>query len=140
MPTIDQQIADETAKGVEASAKADALDLQIKDWQAKIAEYTAARTDAQAKRDALMQDKTHGDLSKAIATYQGAITNLTTAMSSLNSAVRGAISSSKALRKVGKSADTMKTVRASTVANLAQAKAGVDQALALRKLICQKGL
>jgi hypothetical protein len=138
---LDVKIAAEIQKGVEAAAKADALDLQVKDWQAKIAEYTTHQNDAIAARDKLVADVAHSAANKtAITTYNRAITSLTSAIRSLNAAIRGAQTASASQRKVGKTAETMKTVRAQAVTELAQAKAGVDQALGLRNIICQKGL
>jgi hypothetical protein len=138
---LDVKIAAEIQKGVEAAAKADALDLQVKDWQAKIAEYTTHQNDAIAARDKLIADVAHSAVNKtAIDTYNRAITSLSSAIRSLNAAIRGAQTAATSQRKVGKTAETMKTVRAQAVTELAQAKAGVDQALSLRKVICQKGL
>lgn len=138
---LDTQIAAELAKGVEAAAKADALQIQINEWRLKIVEFTKQQTSVTSARDQLVAkpSKTAQDTA-SIQKYNSAILSLTTAIRSLNSAIRGATAAQASLRKVGKTAATMQTTKAQAIQNLAQAKSGVAQSLNMRAIICQKGL
>lgn len=138
---LDTKIAEEVAKGVEAAAKADALQTQIIEWQGKIVVFTKQQASATTERDKLSAQTTKTSTTVgSIAKYNSAINSLTTAIRSLNSAVRGATAAQSSLRKVGKTAATMTTAKTTATQSLAQAKAGVTQALGMRALICQKGL
>ena len=141
LATLDTQIAAEIAKGVEAAAKADALQLQKVEWGAKVTEFTTQQTSVTLARDALVAkpSKTAQDTA-SIQKYNSALLSLTTAIRSLNSAIRGATAAQASLRKVGKTAATMQTTKAQAIQNLAQAKSGVAQSLSMRAIICQKGL
>lgn len=141
LAALDIQIAAEIAKGVEAAAKADALQLQKVEWGAKVTEFTTQRTSVTLARDALVAkpSKTVQDTA-SIATYNKALASLTMAIGSLNSAIRGATAAQASLRMVGKTAATMQTTKTQAVKNLAQAKSGLTQSLRMRAIICQKGL
>ncbi len=131
MPTtladLDLKIAAEQTNAMDQVAKADALDLKIADFELKVTEYTASR-------QALLDDKANAIAnSKPIATFTAAIGNL-------KKAIRLDTLSSANYRKAGKTVTTMQATRAQVVAQLAQAKDGVSQALSMRALVCSKGL
>lgn len=143
---LDTKIAEELAKGVEATAKIGVLQTQIDEWKAKIIEFTALQTKMTTAKDLLLAKPSRTVQDNAdILAYGAALSatnpkSVTFAIRSLNSSVRAATAAQASLRVVGKTAETMKTTKVQATQNLAQAKSGVTQALSMRALICQKGL
>jgi len=126
LAALDAKIVAEQAKAADSATKADGLDAQSVLWKAKVVDFTAAKAALLAKPNP--------------STYVTAISTYTTAIRSLNSAIASNTAASSSLRKIGSAITTMQTQRGAIVSSVAQAKAGVAQALSLRNLICQKGL
>jgi hypothetical protein len=127
LKALDVKIAAAKVAATAAIAKADALDAQVVVWQGKLTQFTTAR-------DALAADTANATKNaSSIAAY-------TAAIRSLNSAIRSNTAASAGYRKVNGTVKTMLALRATTVSELAQTKAGVAQSLSMRNLICAKGL
>lgn len=124
---LDVKIAAAKVDAAAALVKAAALDAQVVTWQGKLAEFTAAR-------DAMVADTANAvKNAKSIAAY-------TAAIKSLNSAIRANKVASAGYSKVNRTASTMQGLRAASVTQLAQTKAGVAQSVSMRNLICAKGM
>lgn len=130
LAALDIKIAAGKADADAATAKADALDAQILTQTAKLTQFQAEAAALSTKDKNTVIAKTGLTVK---ATYDLTIRSLT-------SAIRANTAASAAYRKTGKSVATMQAIRATTVSQLAQTKAGVAQTLSMRNMACGKGL
>lgn len=137
---FDTKIAEELAKDLEDNAKADALQAQIVDWQAKVISMNTALDKATAERNRLSTGTISSQANTAILSLNSSMTSLRISISTLNTAIRAATLSQTTLRKVGRAAVTLNAGKAAATQSLTTVKSGVAQTFSLRKLICQKGV